>query len=151
INMSWDHVVNPLNSTRVTGISTVTTPSAVLQTRFQQELRTGTSYAIDFNMQRQSTTQRNILYGLAYTSFFGLQVYQPVLNGAGRAFNERFVKLAENDLQAAYLSVAVAQDSTLALAADAYWDFVAFRDRQRVAERALALNETIYRSTQQRI
>jgi outer membrane protein TolC len=151
INMSWDHVVNPLNSTRVTGISTVTIPSTVLQTRFQQELPMGTSYAIDFNMQRQSTTQRNILYSLAYTSFFGLQVYQPLLNGFGRAFTHRFVNLAENDLQAAYLSVAVAQDSTLAVATDAYWDYVAFRDRQRVAERALAINETIYRSTQQRI
>jgi len=61
------------------------------------------------------------------------------------------VNLAENDLQSAYISVATARDGILSTAMTAYWDFVAFRDRQRVAERALALNETIYRSTEQRI
>src|SRR5206468_2928093 len=86
-----------------------------------------------------------------FTSFFGLQVYQPLLNGFGRAYTHRFVNLAENDLQAAYLTVAVAMDSILAPATDAYWDFVALRGRQSVAERTLALNQTIYQSTQQRI
>jgi outer membrane protein TolC len=151
INMSWDRVVNPLNSTRVAGTYTVAIPSAVLQTRFQQELPSGASYSVDFNFQRQTTTQRNILYNPAYTSYFGVQVYQPLLNGYGRAFTHRFVSLAENDLQSAYVSVGVARDNVLADARTAYWDFVAFRDRQRVAERTLALNETIYRSTQQRI
>src|SRR5262249_55394923 len=42
INMSWDRVVNPLNSLRVAGTSTVAIPSAVLQTRWQQQLPFGT-------------------------------------------------------------------------------------------------------------
>jgi outer membrane protein len=150
-NISWDRVVSPLNSARVAGTSTVVTPSAVLQTRFQQQLPFGLGYSVDFNVQRQTTTQRNLLYNPAYTSFFGVQVYQPLLNGFGRTFTRRFVSLAENDLQSALISVAVARDGNLSAAVGAYWDFVAFRDRQRVAERALALNETIYRSTQQRI
>ncbi len=151
INMSWDRVVNPLNSTRVAGTSTVAIPSTVLQTRFQQELPWGASYSVDFNFQRQSTTQRNILYNPAYTSYLGIEVYQPLLNGSGRAFTHRFVNLAENNLQSAYISVATARDGILSAAMTAYWDFVAFRDSERVAERALALNETIYRSTEQRI
>jgi outer membrane protein TolC len=151
INMSWDRVVNPLNSTRVAGISTVAIPSTVLQTRFQQELPFGAGYSIDFNFQRQTTTQAHILYNPAYTSYFGFQFYQPLLNGFGRAFTHRFVNLAENDLQSAYLSVGVARDNALNDARTAYWDFVAFRDSQKVAERTVALNETIYRSTQQRI
>jgi len=151
INVSWDRVVNPLNSTRVSGISTVAIPSAVFQSRFQQQLPFGLGYAVDFNFQRQTTTQKNILYNPAYTSGFGIQVYQPLLNGFGRTFTQRFVNLAENDLQSAYISVGVARDNVLADARTAYWDFVAFRDTQKVAERALALNETIYRSTQQRI
>ena len=151
VNMSWDRVVNPLNSTRVAGVSTVAIPSAVLQTRFQQELPFGASYALDFNFQRQTTTQRNIRYSPAFTSHLGAQFYQPLLNGFGRPFTHRFVSLAENDLQSAYLSVAVARDNVLAEARTAYWDYVAFRDTQKVAERALALNETIYQSIQQRV
>jgi hypothetical protein len=151
INLSWDHVVSPLNSTRVSGTSTVAVPSAVLQTRFQHELPWGTSYSLDFNMQRQSTTQTRILYNPAYTSYFGLQVYQPLLNGFGRAFSHRFVDLAENDRRSALLSVEVAMTDALSTAASAYWDFVAFRDTQRVAERVLALDQTMYEAIQQRI
>src|SRR5207245_4462663 len=74
INTSWDHVVAPLNSTRVSGISTVATNSAVVQTRFQQQLPVGTSYSLSFNMQRQVTTQERILFDPAYTSFFSLDI-----------------------------------------------------------------------------
>ena len=151
INMSWDHVVNPLNSTTVAGTPTVTVPSAVLQTRWQQELPFGTSYSIDFNMQRQNTTQKSIQLNPAYTTYFSMHVYQPLLNGSGRAFTHRFVSLAENDRRYAYESFAGDLSSTNSGAANAYWDFVAFRERQQVAERALALAQTIYQSTQQRI
>src|SRR5262252_2841558 len=151
INMSWDRVVNPLNSLRVAGTPTVAIPSAVLQTRWQQELPFGTSYSIDFNLQRQSTTQAHILYNPAYTSYFGLQVYQPLLNGAGRAFTHRFVRVAENDRRIAYEAFAGDLSNTLSGAANAYWDLVALRERQRVAEQALALAQTTYQSTQQRI
>ena len=151
INMSWDREVDPLNSTRVTGISTVAIPSSVLQTRFQQQLPFGTSYAIDFNMQRQSTTQARVLYNPAFTSYFSVQVHQPLLSGFGRAFTHRFVTLAENDRQFAVVAFEQELANTLASATDAYWDFVAFRERQRVAERALALADTIYQSTEQRM
>ena len=151
INMSWDRVVNPLNSVRVAGTYTVAIPSTVLQTRFQQELPWGTSYSIDFNMQRQTTTQKNILYSPAYTSYFGLNVHQPLLNGFGRAFTHRFVSLAENDRKIAYEAFAGDLSNALSTGANAYWDFVAFRDMQRVAEQALTLAQTIYQSTQQRI
>jgi outer membrane protein len=151
VNMSWDHVVNPLNSVRVAGIPTVTIPSAVLQTRWQQQLPFGTSYTIDFNMQRQSTTQSRIRYSPAYTSYFGMHVYHPLLNGSGRAITRRFVSLAENVRRMAYEAFAGDLSGTLTGAANAYWDFVALRERQRVAERALTLAQTIYQSTQQRI
>jgi outer membrane protein TolC len=151
INMSWDRVVSPLNSTRVAGTSTVTSPSTVLQTRFQHELPFGTGYTIDFNLQRQTTTQAHILYNPAFTSYVGLQVYQPLLNGFGRKFNHRFLNLAENDLRFAYDSVEVAMTDALSTAASAYWDFVAFLDRQRVAARALALDQTMYDAIRQRI
>ncbi len=151
INMSWDRVVDPLNSTRVAGTYTVATQSSVLQTRLQQELPFGTSYSISFNMQRQTTTQAHIVYNPAYTSFFSLDVYHPLLNGAGRAFTQRFVAIAENDRRIAHEAFHGDLGNALSTAANTYLDFVALRERQRVAERALALAETIYKSTQERI
>ncbi len=151
INLSWDRVVNPLNTIRVAGIPVVVTPSTVLQTRWQQQLPFGTSYSISFNMQRQSTTQAHIIYNPAFSSFLSLVVYHPLLNGAGRAFNQRFVNLAENDRRIAYQAFHTDLDNALSAAANTYWDFVALREKQKVAAEALALAETIYHSTEQRI
>ena len=151
INTSWDHVVDPLNTTRVAGVSTVAIDSAVLQTRFQQQLPIGTSYSISFNMQRQLTTQGRILYNPAFTSFFSLDIYQPLMNGSGRAITRRFVSVAENNRRSLYLAFVGDLTTALSGAAGTYLDFLASRERQRVAEQALALAETIHQSTRQRI
>jgi outer membrane protein TolC len=151
INASWDHVTDPLNTTKVSGTYTVTSPTAVLQTRWQQEMPWGTGYSFSFNMQRQATTQAHILYNPSWTSFFSISIYHPLMNGASRAFTQRFVTLAENDRRIAYVAFAADMNSTLVPAANAYWDFSAARERERVADRALALAETIYESTKQRI
>jgi hypothetical protein len=151
INMSWDRVVNPLNTTRVAGVSTVAIPSTVLQTRWQQQLPFGTGYSLSFNMQRQSTTQRNILYNPSWTSFFSISVYHPLMNGAGRAFTRRFVDLAENDRHIAYETFHIDLNGVLTAAANAYWDYVAMREREKVAQQALTLAERIYATTKQRI
>ena len=151
INMSWDRVVNPLNTTKVAGVSTVAIPSTVLQTRWQQQLPFGTGYSFSFNMQRQSTTQRNILYNPSWTSFFSFTVYHPLMNGAGRSFTKRFVDLAENDRRIAYEAFHIDLNNALSAAANAYWDFVALKERERVAEQALALAERVYETTKQRI
>ena len=151
INTSWDHVSAPLNSIRVSGVSTVVTDSAVLQTRFQQQLPFGTSYSVSYNMQRQVTTQARILFNPAYTSFFSLDLYQPLMNGSGRAITKRFENVAQNNRRALYLAFVGDLSTSLQGAAGIYLDFLASRERQRVAEQALTLAETIHRSTQQRI
>jgi outer membrane protein TolC len=151
INMSWDRVVNPLNTTKVAGVSTVATPSTVLQTRWQQQLPFGTGYSLSFNMQRQSTTQRNILYNPSWATFFSVTVYHPLMNGAGRAFTKRFVDLAENDRRIAYEAFHVDLTAALSAAANAYWDYAAAREREKVAQQSLSLAERIYDTTKQRI
>jgi outer membrane protein TolC len=151
VNMSWDRVVNPLNTVKVAGTPTVAIPSAVIQTRWQQQLPFGTSYSLSFNMQHQTTTQAHILYNPAFTSLFSLTVYHPLMNGAGRAFTQRFVNLAENDRRIASEAFHTDMNNALSDAANAYWDYVALRERQRVAEQALGLAETLHQSTEQRI
>ena len=151
LNVSWDRVVNPLNTTKVAGTYTVAIPSAVLQSRWQQELPWGTSYSLSFNMQRQSTTQAHILYNPGWTSFFSITIYHPLMNGSGRAFNQRFVNLAENDRRIVWEAFHSDLTNALSAAANAYWDFSASREKEKVAEQSLALAETVHESTKQRI
>ena len=148
LNFSFDRVVSPLNTIRVAGTPTVTVPSAVLQTRFQQELPWGTSYSVSFNMQRQSTTQRFLLFNPAFTSFFSVQIYQPLLNGFGLALNRRFITVAENDRKISREVFNQNLQSIVSNAANLYWNYAVLRKQVEVAEQAVAASQTLYEDDQ---
>ncbi len=141
LNVSFDRLLSPLNTTKVAGVTAVTVPSLVLQTRFQQELPEGTSYSVSLNLQRQSSTQAGLLFNPALTSFGSVQVYQPLLNGFGLPLTQRFATLAENNVQIIAESFRSMLNDRLSAAADAYWDFVALRETGRAAAEATAAAE----------
>ena len=143
LNFSFDRVVSPLNTLRVAGTPTVAVPSAVLQTRFQQELPWGTSYSVSFNLQRQSTTQRFLLFNPAFTSYFSIQIYQPLLNGFGLALNRRFITVAENDRKISREIFNQNLQAIVANAANLYWDYAALRKQVEVAEQAVAASQKL--------
>ena len=143
-NFSFDRVVSPLNTVRVSGTPTVTVPSTVLQTVFQQQLPFGTSYSISFNLQRQSSTQNFLLFNPALQSFLSLQLYQPLLNGFGLALNRRFISFAENNRKISSEIFRQELENRLSNAANLYWDFVALSDQVRVAQQAVEASQTLY-------
>ncbi len=151
VNVSYDRLVNPLNTTKVAGVTSVEVPSLVLQTRLQQELSHGTSYSVSVNLQRQQSTQAGLLYNPAFTSFTSLQVYQPLLNGFGLALTQRFVTLAENNTKVVQEAFRSTLNDTLANAANAYWDLVALRESQRVAAEAVAVAERQHKEDLERV
>jgi outer membrane protein len=148
LNFSLDRVVSPLNTVRVAGTPTVTVPSAVLQTRFQQELPWGSSYSVSFNLQRQSTTQRFLLFNPAFTSYLSFQIYQPLLNGFGVALNRRFITVAENDRKISREVFNQNLQAIISKAANLYWDYAALRKKVEVAEEAVAASEKLYEDDQ---
>jgi outer membrane protein TolC len=139
MNLSYDHLVNPLNTRKVAGAADVVVPSTVLQTRFQQELPYGTSYSVSFNLQRQASTQANLQFNPALTSFAAIQLYQPLLNGFGLALTQRFVTVADNDRQIVREAFHTTLNNTLSAAANAYWDLTALRENVRVLDEAVAI------------
>jgi len=150
-NFSFDRVVSPLNTVRVAGIPTVAVPSTVLQTRFQQELPYGTSYSISFNVQRQSSTQSFLLFNPAFTTYFSMQFYQPLLNGFGIALNRRFVTFTENNREISREVFRQELNNSLSNAANLYWDFVAMREQVQVAEQSVAASQKLYDDDQKEV
>jgi outer membrane protein TolC len=149
-NLSYDHLASPLNTTKVAGSTEVIVPSTVLQTRFQQELPDGTSYAVSFNLQRQASTQTGLLFNPAMTSFMAFQVYQPLLNGFGIALNRRFVTVANNNRQVVQEAYHTTLNDVLVNAANAYWDLVAARENVDVDEQTVATAQRQADETRQR-
>ena len=149
-NLSYDHVVSPLNTTKVAGAAEVIVPSIVLQTRYQQELPFGTSYALSFNLQRQASTQSGLLYNPALSSFFAFQVYQPLLNGFGVALNRRFITVAETNRKIVTEAFRTTLNNTLSNAANAYWDLIALRENVEVADQSVVTAQRLFNEWRQR-
>jgi len=141
VNVSYDRLTNPLNTRVVAGQSSLIIPTAVLQTRFQQELPIGTSYSVSLNLQRQSSTQTGLLFDPSLSTFGAFQVYQPLMNGFGRPFTQRFITLAQNNTKIVREAFHSTLNDRLSTAANAYWDTVALRENLRLAREAVELAE----------
>ena len=151
VNVSYDRLTNPLNTTVVAGQSALVIPTTVLQTRFQQELAIGTSYSVSLNLQRQASTQTGLLFDPSLSSFGAFQVYQPLMNGFGRPFTQRFVTLAENNTKIVREAFHSTLNDRLSTAANAYWDTVALRENLRLAREAVDLAERQRREDLERV
>lgn len=150
-NFSFDRVVSPLNTSVVSGIPTVTTPSTDLQTLFQQQLPFGTSYGVAFNLQRQSSTQQGLINNPAFTGFFNASIYQPLLNGFGFALTQRFITFAKNNRKIAAEIFRQQLDDNLSAAATLYWDFVAMTEQVKVAQQSVGASEKLYGDNQKQV
>ena len=151
LNLSYDRLTNPLNTKVVAGQSELIIPTTVLQTRYQQELPIGTSFSVSLNLQRQTSTQTGLLFNPAFSTFGAVQVYQPLLNGFGRPFTQRFITLAENNTQIVREAFHSTLNDRLSTAAGAYWDLVAMRENLRLAREAVAAADRQHNEDLQRI
>ena len=151
INFSYDHVTSPLNTNVVSGIYNVTGSNAAFSASVAQLFSLGTSYSLTLSGQRQSSTQRNLLYNPAAVSRFALGVNQPLLNGFGRLSNERYIMVARNNTTVAENVFRLQLINTVVAVENAYWDLAALQEIVKVAEQSLAVAQQLLKDNQIRL
>jgi outer membrane protein TolC len=143
VNFSYDRVTSPLNSKVVSGIYNVVGNTTAFTASFAQMFSLGTSYSLTLNGQRQSSTQQNLLYNPAYVTRFALGANQPLLNGFGRLYNERYIIVARNNTKVAEHVFKMQVINTIVAVENAYWDLAALRESVRVAEQSLSVAQQL--------
>jgi outer membrane protein len=151
INFSYDRITSPLNTTVVSGVSNVFGENTAFTTSYAQLLSPGTSYSLTLNGQRQSSTQQNLIFNPASVTRLALGVNQPLLNGFGRLYNQRFILVARNNTRVADDVFRLQVINTIVAVENAYWDLAAFQENVRVAEQALAVAQQLYKDNQIRL
>jgi outer membrane protein len=137
LNFSLDHNNSPLNTLVVAGVPEVTTNTTAFSTSYVQAFPTGTSFTLNYGMQRQGSTQLHLLFDPAFTPGFTFSVAQQLLSGFGPAVNKALINVAQNEQKIERASFRLQAQTALASAANAYWDLVAARESVRVAQAAL--------------
>ena len=151
MSISLDHTSIPLNTLVVAGIPSVANTTAAYSWNYGQAFSTGTSITVAYSTQRQSSTQRHLLYNPDFTSGFTATVSQQLLNGFGFAVNRALIKVAENEQKIERESFHQQVNAALATAKNAYWDLVAARESVRAAESALAAAQQLASQNQKQL
>ncbi len=151
LNFSWDRVTSPLNTIQVSGIPTVIGQTSAFTASYAQMFGLGTSYSLTLNGQRQSSTQRNLIFNPASVSRFAFGFNQPLLNGFGRLSNERYIWVARNNTKVSEQVFRLQVINTVVGVENAYWDLAALQENIRVAEQSLAVSQQLYRDNQMRV
>jgi len=151
VNFSFDRVTSPLNTNVVSGIYNVVGQTSAFTASYAQLFSPGTSFSVTLNGQHQSSTQQNLLFNPASVTRFALGVNQPLLNGFGRLYNERYIRVARNNTKVAEDVFRLQLISTVVAVENAYWDLAAFQESVRVAEQALAVADQLYKDNKIRL
>jgi outer membrane protein TolC len=150
LNFSHDHTNNPLNTLVVAGVPSVSTGTNAFSINYSQAFPTGTSFTINYGMQRQGSTQLHLLYVPAFTPGFNFTINQQLLNGFG-SVNKVLIKVAENEQQIERESFRRQVITSLTTAQNAYWDLVAAQAAVRAAEQAVKAAEDLQANNQRQV
>ena len=140
---SWDRVTSPLNSLVVSGIPTTTSYATSLSASYAQMFTTGASYSVSISGLRQSTTQHNTLFNPDVTTRLSIGFNQPLLAGAGKQANERFMLVARNNQKTAQDVFKLQVIASVVQLENAYWDLAAAQRNVRVAEESLQVSKEL--------
>jgi outer membrane protein len=151
MNFSWDRVTSPLNTTQVAGIPVVTANATAFSANYAQLFHTGTSYFLSMTGQRQSSTQQRLRFNPAVVSRFSLGFNQPLLAGFGRQANERFIRVAKNNLGISDEVFRQQVIDTVVQVENAYWNLAALQQNVRVAEQSLAVAQRLLEDNRARV
>ncbi len=151
LNLSWDRATSPLNTVQVSGVPNVTGQTTAFSGTYAQLLHQGASYSLTISSQRQSSTQDFLRFNPAAVSRFSLGFNQPLLNGFGRLPNERFIRVARNNMKVADEVFRQQVITTVVSVLNAYWDLAALQENVRVAEQSLSVAQQLYKDNQIRL
>jgi outer membrane protein TolC len=99
---------------------------------------------VDLANQRQSSTQRSLIYNPDVISRMAIAVVQQLTNGFGIAFNRRFQTVARNNVQFVRGWFLQQVNTTLAQATDSYWDLASAQEQVKATQQALQAAQQLY-------
>jgi outer membrane protein len=151
VNFSFDRVTSPLNTNVVSGRYNVVGQTSAFTASYAQLFAPGTSYSLTLNGQHQNSTQQNLLYNPASVTRFAFGINQPLLNGSGRLYNQRYIIVARNNTKVAEHVFRLQVINTVVAVENAYWDLAALQKNVRVAEQSLAVAQQLLKDNQIRL
>jgi outer membrane protein len=138
------HSTTPLTYTLLDQTDALINNYRFFQFGYSQSFLTGTSFQFTFVNARSRQNSPVLLYNPALTGDVDLQVSQNLLQGLYPGVNDRYIRVAKNNLKVSDLQLKLQIATTVSAVLNLYWDLVAFDDAVRIKQEALKTAQDLY-------
>jgi hypothetical protein len=129
---------------------TVVDTTALVQTlrqysfSYSQQFIAGTSLGASFTSSRSDFNSPAYILNPSTAGTIDINITQPLLQGFGRAVNNRNIRVAKNNMKVMDLTVKLQVITTISAVLNLYWDLVSFIEDQRIKKQGLALAQQLF-------
>ncbi len=149
--MQFGHYTTPETNTVALGTTALTQNLRYYQYNYSQQFVTGTQVGASFTSSRSDYNSPYFLLNPSTVGTADINITQPLLQGFGRAVNNRNIRVAKNNMKVMDLTVKTQVITTISAVLNLYWDLVSFNEDQRIKQQGLALAQQLYEDNQQQV
>ncbi|MBL8217216.1 MAG: TolC family protein [Bryobacterales bacterium] len=148
--LGWNRTNRPQTNTFITGTNQITQSGFTGDLGVQKGFLFGGQASLGLDAARQNTNNLRSDINPATTGGLALTYVQPLLRGFGRAVNDRYIRIANNNRQVSDLVFEQQVISTAFAVTRLYWDLVSLRGQVAVQRQTLELSERLLKENIQK-
>jgi outer membrane protein TolC len=149
--INWGHYTSPQTNTLFTGVTSLVQTQSNYNFSIGRGFLTGTSATL--SLTNADTFQNSFInsFNPSLQSALDLQINQHLLQGFGFAVNNRYIRIAKNNIKVADLVFRQQVMASVANVIGLYWGLVSYNAAVDVAKSALALAQKLYNDNRKQV
>jgi outer membrane protein len=148
---NFGHNTVPLTVQALNFVPTLVTTSRQYYVSYSQQFVTGSSMSLTYSSTRQTTNSPANTINPFTSGYLDFYVTQNLLEGWGVHVNNRYIRIAKNNLKVTDLQLKRQVVTTVSAILNLYWDLVSFNEDRRIKETALATAQKLYEDNQYQV
>ena len=151
VQLTFAHTTTPETNPTVVDTSALVQTSRQYVFGYSQQFITGTALAGSFSSSRSDYNSPAFTLNPSTAGSVDVNISQPLLQGFGRAVNNRNIRVAKNNMKVMDLTVKLQVITTVSAVLNLYWDLVSFNEDLRIKKQGLALAQQLFEDNQQQV
>jgi len=148
---NFQHNTFPQSNTILNPVPALLVDSRNYQVAFGQQFITGTTAQLAFGSNRSRVNSPSPILNPYTSGFLDFFISQNLLQGFGLAVNNRYIRVARNNMKVTDLQVKRQVITTISAAMNLYWDLVSFNEDVRIKEQALATAQKLHEDNKKQV
>ncbi len=149
--LNWGHFSAPQINSFIVGNNVITSNTTNGNFGLSQGFLSGAKAQLAWNNRRTLSSSARADLNPSITQDLSLTITQPLLQGFGVAMNNRYIRIAKNNMKLGDLQFKSQLIITVSTIINLYWDLVSYREDVVVKQKALDLARKLYEDNQKQV